>query len=52
MFKQRQEHKKLATLQSAKLKGAHECSMSLHFVTPRTQMQTLTRMDKVVIKDC
>ena len=50
--KKRQEHIKLGTLQRAKLKGAHECSKSPHFVKPRFRMQTLTRTDKVIIKDC
>ena len=49
--KQRQEHNNLVAIQKTKLKGAHECSKNLQFVKPRTQMQTLTKMDKVVIKD-
>ena len=46
--KPRQEHSNLAIIQRAKLKGAHKHSKSLLFVT---QMQILTRMDKIVIKD-
>ena len=49
--KENQEHNNLATIQGTKLMGAHECSKSLHFFKPKTQMQALTRMDKVVIKD-
>ena len=49
--KQRQEHNNLATIQRANLKAAHERHKSLKFVKLRTQMQTLTRMSKVVIED-
>ena len=46
----RQEHNNLATTGRAKLKGAYECSKSLQFVKPKTQMQTLARIDMVVIE--
>ena len=49
--KQRQEHINLATIQRAYHKGAHDRFKNLLFVKPRTQMQTLTRMDKVLVKD-
>ena len=46
--KERQDHNNRATIQSTKLKGAHECSKILQFVKCGTLLQTLTRMDKVV----
>ena len=49
--KQRKNHTNLIAIQKEKLKGAHERSKSLQFGKPRIQMQTLTRMDKVVIAD-
>ena len=49
--KQRQEHNNLATMRRAKLKGARKHSKSLQIQKPWTQMQTLTRMNKAVIKD-
>ena len=50
--KQRQRHNYLAAIQRGKkLYGAHELSKSLYFVKSRTQMRTLTRMDKVVKED-
>ena len=45
--KQRQERNILATSQRGKPMGAYGRSKSLQFVKPQTQMQTLTRMDKV-----
>ena len=49
--KQRQEHNNLATIRRQKFKGAYERSKSLQFIKHGTKMQTLTRMDKVVIND-
>jgi hypothetical protein len=49
--KYRQKHNILATIQRAKLEGAYERSEGLHFKEPKTQMQTSTWMDKVVIED-
>jgi hypothetical protein len=49
--KKEKEHNNLATIQGTKLMGTHECSKNFHFLKPTTQMQALTRMDKVVIKD-
>ena len=47
---QRQEHNDLATTQRAILKEDHKRSKSPQFVKLRTQMQSLTRMDMVVIE--
>ena len=49
--KQKEYHNSLTTIQKVKLKGAHERSKRLQFVRPKTQMQTLTRMNKEIIKD-
>ena len=49
--KQRQEHNILAWMYGAILKGTHECFKHLMGKKEKTQMQTLTRMDKVVIED-
>ena len=48
--KQRQEHNNLGTIWRAKLKGADE-ALQEPLPCPRTQTQTLTRMDKEVIED-
>jgi hypothetical protein len=49
--KQRQGQNKLATIQKANLKRAHELSKNLYFVQPRIQIENLTRMEMVVIED-
>ena len=49
--KQWQEHNNLATIQRGKLKVAHERCKSLEFVTPKSQMQTLKKVDKTIIED-
>ena len=46
---QRQEHKNLATVQRAKLKGADEFSTSLSFRNLETQLKILKRMDTIVV---
>ena len=49
---QRQKYSNLGTIWGAKVKGAYEHSKSLQFAKHLdTKMQTLTRMDKVVIED-
>jgi hypothetical protein len=49
--KQIQEYNELTTIQRAQHNEAHERSKNLLFVRPQTQMQILTKMGKVVIKD-
>ena len=49
--KQRQKHNILALTYGAILKGTHQSFKSLMGENQKTQMQTLTGMDKVVIED-
>ena len=49
--KQRQEHNVLAWMYGAILKGTHECFKRLMGKKSKTEMPTLTRIDKVVIED-